>query len=138
VSDPKETLVRVSVRVDAPPSVDGTAFGLQDKAGSLHGGAALPDGSRLYTCDIRAVASSGGGGPNFLGPFTHGTRAARHLYLGHRGSTGGEPPWIKRIKVPLAGISWSLIERSKGRLATRVDGRASATVHVQWTPDEET
>jgi hypothetical protein len=42
------------------------------------------------------------GAPNFLGPFAHGPRSARFVYLVWRRS--GAP--LGRSKIPLASISW--------------------------------
>ena len=80
-------------------------------------------------------ASDGGDGsdPNFLGPFTHGPPTARFLYISHR--RDGAAGWIKRIKVPLSSITWSMIEAARdGALETEVDGRSSGTVPATWRP----
>ena len=82
---------------------------------------------------MRASDAGGGSDPNFLGPFTHGPKTARFLYISHR--RDGAAGWIKRIKVPLSSITWSMIEAAAdGALETEVDGRSSGTVPATWRP----
>lgn len=133
MTDPQETVLRLEVRVDEPPAEPGTLFGLQDASGTLHAGTRLADGAQLFSCEVRVAGGPGNGSPNFLGPFTHGSRALRHLYLGHRPAEGAETAWLKRIKLPLSPITWPMIESARdGAITTTVDGRASATVPVTW------
>ena len=69
----------------------------------------------------------------------HGT-PSQFLYLGWRHA--GEPtsPWIKRIKIPLATITWQQIKglaRSGAVLQASVDGSGAATVRLLdngWVP----
>ena len=53
------------------------------------------------------------GGPNFLGPFAQGPANARFIYL-DIGTYAGQTntPWGRRLKIPLAGITWRLIEQA--------------------------
>jgi Family of unknown function (DUF5990) len=65
--------------------------------------------------------------PTFLGPFMQGPPEARFLYIdigtyaGQMGSC-----WSRRLKIPLNGITWDMIDRlradSKLILETRVPG----------------
>ncbi|HET6891187.1 MAG TPA: DUF5990 family protein [Pyrinomonadaceae bacterium] len=64
--------------------------------------------------------------PNFLGPFAQGPPQERFVYLDigtYAGQTG--TPWSRRLKIPLRGISWKLIEqvvKSSKVLEARVEG----------------
>ncbi len=87
----------------------------------------------VFECDVKASDRGDGSEPNFLGAYTHGPPTARFLYLSH-GSRSGTG-WIKRIKIPLTSITWSMIEAARdGAIETDVDGRSSATVPAHWRP----
>ena len=66
------------------------------------------------------------GQPNFLGHFAQGPASARFVYLDigtYAGQTG--TPWSRRLKIPLTGISWQIVEkalRSSKPLEARVPG----------------
>ena len=113
-----------------PPAGQGTRFGMQDKSGALHSAAATSPDSATF--EIEVTAARGGAMPNFLGPFAHGTPTTRFLYLSQGDAAGSE--WIKRIKVPLSSINWSLIDSAAGAvLETPVDGRSSGSVPAAWS-----
>jgi Family of unknown function (DUF5990) len=64
--------------------------------------------------------------PNFLGPFAQGPPQERFVYL-DIGTYAGQTstPWSRRLKIPLRGITWKLIEqvnRSSQILEARVQG----------------
>lgn len=66
------------------------------------------------------------GQPNFLGPFAQGPASGRFVYL-DIGTYAGQTntPWGRRLKIPLGGISWQMIEkalRSSTAIETRVPG----------------
>jgi hypothetical protein len=48
----------------------------------------------------------------FLGPFTQGPPTARFVYV-TSGQSAGQPGscWNRRAKIPLGGITWSLLEQ---------------------------
>ena len=53
------------------------------------------------------------GQPNFLGPFAQGPASGRFIYLDigtYAGQTGTH--WGRRLKIPLAGITWPMIEQA--------------------------
>jgi hypothetical protein len=64
------------------------------------------------------------GRPNFLGPFAQGPAHERFVYL-DIGTYAGQTntAWSRRLKVPLRGITWEMIE-SKKVFETRVPGAA--------------
>ena len=51
--------------------------------------------------------------PDFFGPFAQGTSGQRFFYV-CVGSVqeAGDPNWSGRVKVPLVGLDWSIIERA--------------------------
>lgn len=84
--------------LNPPPATWGgepTEFGLQDRAGAVHPGTALPDGALLFELSVAL--------PRFGGDFVHGPPSGRFLYLSYRHRRAGAP-WIGWIKIPLAGI----------------------------------
>jgi hypothetical protein len=65
-------------------------------------------------------------GPNFLGPYAQGPAGGRFVYVNSEG---------RRAKVPLGGITWSLIRKAAGSIieariagTARDGGPACATV----------
>ena len=123
------TTILLRVAVDHAPAGPGVAFGLQDKSGDVIDGVRGPRGRKTFEAPVRVT--SGAGRLNFLGPFTHGPPANRHLYLS-QGTNGGEG-WVKRIKLPLASITPELVAAASGRaIETVVDGRSAATVRTEW------
>lgn len=101
---------RIAIICHDPPPAEHegrlTEFGLQDALDRLHAGAGLPGGALRFDLEAR-VKEAPGGAPDFAGPFVHGPRGGRFAYLGWR--TPGSP-WIRRYKIPLAGITWALLE----------------------------
>jgi len=137
----QEVSIRLRVICFDPPlaQLDGraTQFGLQDKNGKLNTGQLLGNGSRMFECEVRAKPTADG--VNILGEFTHGTPAARFLYLSLRYVDEPNVDWIKRIKVPLTSIRWPQIEGLDSTtqvLEASVDGQRAATVELlsAWMP----
>ena len=64
------------------------------------------------------------GQPNFLGPFVHGPTHERFIYI-DIGTYAGQidTGFSRRLKVPLRGITWEMIDKAKA-LETRVPGAA--------------
>jgi hypothetical protein len=66
--------------------------------------------------------------PVFLGPFTHGPAAGRFVYVSWTGEEHGMRGMFRRLKLPLGGISWALIDAALGEpggtLVATVAGRA--------------
>lgn len=50
--------------------------------------------------------------PDFGGPFVHGVKSARFLYI-DIGKNAGQftSAWSRRLKIPLVGISWDMIRQ---------------------------
>ncbi len=125
--------MRLRIVVTDPPTGTGTTFGIQDKSGALHPDTSKSKDAVAFECDVNVSDGGGRSEPNFLGPFAHGPKTARFLYISHR--SDGTAAWIKRIKVPLSSITWAMIEAAAGgALETEVDGRSSGTVPSTWLP----
>jgi hypothetical protein len=76
----------------------------------------------LFECSVR-VNKSKDSTPNFLGDFVQGPVGERFLYIDigtYAGQT--ETCWSRRLKIPLRGITWELLDKSESVLETRVPG----------------
>ena len=129
---PAPTRVRLCIVCEAPPSAyagQPIEFGLQDNRQNLHSRIAQPDGSLRFVCEASVKPSRTGDLPDFGGLFVHGPSGARFLYLSLRQPGGA---WIRRLKVPLSGITWAQIADANrlpsGALVARVSGAGSGTV----------
>jgi hypothetical protein len=117
---------------DPPPTIyDGQAmdFGAQDKAGALHPGAAAPDGTVRFRVELAARTADTA--LDFAGPFVHGPRRGRFLYLGYR--PVGATAWTRRWKIPLAGITPDLIAAAQAEddaLQATFSAHKTATVQL--------
>ena len=115
--------------VEKPPT--GVYFGLQKGRGSNYETVQTVESKTdalLFEFSVR-VEQGTDGNPNFLGPFVQGPPPERFVYL-DIGTCAGQTntPWSRRLKIPLRGISWELIEQatkapaSLRSLETRVPG----------------
>lgn len=105
---------------------DGAEFGLQDKREIVRHGELQPDGSLLFACAVQVPPRQGDAPPDFAGPFVHGRRGDRFLYLSLRGNDGR---WVKRLKIPLSGIPWAEIGKTQlqgGGVTATVSGQSVA------------
>jgi hypothetical protein len=98
-----ERVIRIRLLCETPPMPPGTVIGLQDQDGALAEGTTEPDGSLVFTGQIRAVTLDDGS-VRLRGPLVHGPPAAQFLYLSCRPATPGPASWLFRLKVPLTGI----------------------------------
>ncbi len=103
------------------------AFGLQDKAGTLHPGTPGAGGGVVFEFALRAKPSASGAAL-LSGDFAHGPPSARFLYLGWRNVDGH---FAQRLKLPLATIGWDdvrhALERQAPLVGTLVDHHPRAT-----------
>jgi Family of unknown function (DUF5990) len=90
-----------------PEPVD---LGIQDKTGAIHPGKASKGRLLLFEIDIAVKHADG---PLFSGPFVHGPPGGRFLYLSWKKHGRHEHPWAWRIKMPLGGISPSLLRQAQ-------------------------
>ncbi len=65
-----------------------------------------------FDFEVRVADRDAGHPPRFLGPFTQGPPTARFVYV-NSGKHAGQPDscWDRRAKIPLGGITWSLLEQ---------------------------
>ncbi|WP_164543652.1 DUF5990 family protein [Streptomyces mobaraensis] len=71
--------------------------GLQDKSGALLPGRTAPGRTTRYELDVPLRTTADGS--DFSGPYVHGTRGGRFLYLSRRDPSG--PGWARRCKIML-------------------------------------
>jgi hypothetical protein len=66
--------------------------------------------------------------PKFRGPFVQGSSDKQFFYIGIGAFAGQAGTWSRRLKIPLTGISWQMIDQINGnpgsRLETWVPGTA--------------
>jgi hypothetical protein len=86
--------------------VDGVALAVQRKDRTLLPASGKGLRSVWFDFPVRLGAADG---PDFLGPFVHGPRGGRFVYV-NVGAMAGQAgsPWQRRAKVPLAGITSAL------------------------------
>ena len=110
---PMEGQVTLRVIVERPPGdVD---FGIQEGYGNDY---KTVQTQRYTKHDLRfefpiRVKQGKDGQPNFLGSFAQGPASNRFVYL-DIGTYAGQTntPWSRRLKIPLAGITWTMIEQA--------------------------
>jgi hypothetical protein len=106
---------------------DPRAFGVQDKAGMLHAGAAGPNGTVVFELSFQAK-SNGSELPVLSGAFAHGPPGGRFIYLGWRDAQGG---FAQRLKLALGTITWSDVRDASARqqplVGTLLDRHPKAT-----------
>ncbi|MDJ0757253.1 MAG: DUF5990 family protein [Ardenticatenaceae bacterium] len=88
----------------------------------------LSDGSNIsFTLQVR-VKPKKDGEPNFLGPFTQGKPDQRFVYVcSGIGTTSENTEWIRRAKIHLSSIDWSLIEASQQMSDACLEARFAGT-----------
>jgi hypothetical protein len=66
--------------------------------------------------------------PNFRGPFTQGRPGEKFIYI-NSGTYAGhfDSPWSRRAKIPLAGITWELIQQALSRPSAVLEARLVGT-----------
>ena len=108
-----ERQITLRVLVRQPPA--GVDIGVQEGHGNDY---KTVQTQRFTNKDLRfefpvRVKENKDGQPNFLGDFAQGPASARFIYLDigtYAGQTG--TAWSRRLKIPLAGITWPLIEQA--------------------------
>ena len=108
-----ERQVTLRVIVEKPPG--GVDFGVQEGHGNDY---KTVQKQRFTQQDLRfefpiRVIENKDGQPNFLGSFAQGPASGRFIYL-DIGTCAGQTntPWSRRLKIPLAGITWEMIEQA--------------------------
>lgn len=105
--------MEVTLRIILKQPTPGVDFALQKGGGSkyevVQKQRSLPDGDLKFEFPV-TVRSDKDGAPDFFGPFVHGARGDRYVYIDigtYAGQTNTE--WGRRLKVPLSCITRDLI-----------------------------
>ncbi|MGH9874029.1 MAG: DUF5990 family protein [Pyrinomonadaceae bacterium] len=108
-----ERELTLRIVVEKPPA--GVYLGLQKGRGSNY---ETVQAIESKTDDLQfefsvRVQQGKDGNPSFLGPFVQGPPHERFVYL-DIGTYAGQTntPWSRRLKIPLTGITWKLVEQA--------------------------
>ena len=135
--------VVLRIEVVAPPA--GVVFAMQRGRDELVPPISISTEALLFELSVR-VADLNVQPPRLLGPFAQGPVGARFIYI-NSGTFAGQPEscWTRRAKVPLFGISRSMLECAVARAGSvlqasirgiaRDGGPACASVQLlrDWT-----
>jgi hypothetical protein len=113
-----EAEVRLRIVLVAPPA--GVDFGVQKGKGNDYT-AILKKRSKntdlTFEFTVRVKDNRDDGLPNFVGPLAQGPTTSRFIYIDIGKSAGqSDSCWKRRIKVPLDGITWDMIEKASTQL----------------------
>lgn len=113
-----EAEVRLRIVLIAPPA--GVDFGIQEGKGSdyitIHKQRSK-DADLTFEFTVTIKDNRDDGLPNFLGPLAQGPTTGRFIYIDIGKSAGQfDSCWERRIKVPLVGITWDMIEKASRKL----------------------
>ena len=111
VNRPGELLVTLRlIWLDPPPRIvdnQPAVVGMPDASKFVYSGTPRADGAESYLATVRVRPRQDDAPPDFAGPFVHGPKGERFLYLGWRHADGH---WIRRWKIMLDAITWTQIE----------------------------
>lgn len=107
-----EQEITCHIILQSPPP--GTDFGLQKGGGNTYETVQTQrstKGDLHFSCPIR-IKKDKSGLPDFFGPFAQGINGQRFIYI-DIGTYAGqpEPAWGRRLKIPLTGIDWPMIDQ---------------------------
>jgi hypothetical protein len=116
--------VALRIIVENPP----VRFAVQRGTDELLEAISASAAQQVFEFSVRARDDGSEGPPNFLGPFAQGPAGGRFVYV-NSGIMAGDATvdWQRRAKIPLGGITWSLIRRaakSKAVIEVRIGGTA--------------
>jgi hypothetical protein len=104
--------VSLRIIVENPP----VHFAVQRGKDELFEATSANAKQQVFEFFVRARDDGSGSAPNFLGPFAQGPVGGRFVYVNSKG---------RRAKVPLGGITWSLIKKAAGSvIEARIVGTA--------------
>jgi hypothetical protein len=112
---PRQAEVSLRLTVLSPPA--GVAHAIGGKPREILFDRVVSTGADLtFEFSVRAKSSASGDRPNLTGPVVQGTPDARFVYV-MIGTLADQPDscWTRAAKIPLAGITWELIEASAKR-----------------------
>ena len=120
---------QLNLRIILEQPLAGVLYGLQKGSGNNYETVQTVTSKTEDLCFEFSVRVRQGkdGLPNFLGPFVQGPTHARFVYL-DIGTYAGQTntPWSRRLKLPLSGITWELVQAtnpSASFLEARVAGK---------------
>jgi len=117
----------ITLRIVLEKPVNGVEYGVQKGKGNAYETIQKQKaGSSDLVFEITIVAKADGkGNYTFSGPFVQGPSGERFIYI-DIGTYAGQigTPWSRRLKIPLTGISNSVINNLSGQkiLTTKVPG----------------
>ena len=122
-----ETEIKLQIILTQPPP--NVLFGLQKGSGNIYETVQKQKSASqdlLFTFSIKIKGDKGADAfPKFSGRFVQGPAAAKFVYI-DIGTCAGQTdtPWSRRLKVPLTGITWEVIDSlsSDAILQTSVPG----------------
>ena len=122
--NPESELRLRIVVLQPPPHV---SFAVQEGRSTLLPPTVIEEDRIAFLFGVRVGRRAPGNDPNFLGAFMQGPRRGRFVYV-NSGKRAGQTDscWDRRAKIPLGGITWSLVEsamaRPRGVLEARIAG----------------
>jgi Family of unknown function (DUF5990) len=118
----------ISLRITlvSPPS--GVVFCLQRGRADLVSCTEASGGQLSFDFTLRVHGDRASGPPNFRGEFAQGPPATRFVYV-NSGTLAGQAVscWTRRAKVPLAGITWDLIDEALSWPGSVLEARIAGT-----------
>ena len=118
----------LSLRITLVAPPPGVTFRLQRGRHGLDPAAEASEAHLSFDFRLRVHGDREGGPPNLRGECAQGPPAGRFVYV-NSGTSAGQPGscWTRRAKVPLAGITWDLIEQALARPASPLEARIAGT-----------
>jgi Family of unknown function (DUF5990) len=113
----------------APPA--GVDYGVQHGKGNDYTTILLQrsaGGDLVFEFTITVKDQVADESPNFLGPLSQGPVAGRFVYIDIGTAAGqADSEWTRRIKIPLAGITWEMIGQATAKPKIVIEARFPGT-----------
>lgn len=127
-SKPEIVLPLRIVLVDPPPGVD---FGIQEGKGNDYKTILVKRskaGKLVLECSINVKGNRNDEPPNFAGPISQGPPGGRFIYIDIGKSAGQfDSVWQRRIKIPLEGITWEMVDLVQGKAIEKLQATIPGT-----------
>ena len=123
---PSDSQLAVRITVRRPPS--GVTFAVQRGRAELLEPSSHTRDTLVFDFSVGVGAIQSGTTPRLLGPFTQGPPAARFVYV-NAGQRAGQRTsrWDRRAKVPLGGITASMIQSAVRTPGARIEAEFDGT-----------